>query len=219
MSGNEASAEGNVLPGEQSDASTKNDTDNEHTMKSTAQAAAPATASTEASPAMGEGQQAQVPLYATEQPAPVDNPQGGQPLWGTGGNQRYVQVPRERQPERSVIRKTGPSAATIVLAAFMLFFGVLVAAIALRFPNPVFPAMWINPAIIVASACAALGGILVFVAVAWAIAKGVHGIVGHGRSEKEVDHAPDEPVGQDSRAGHGHLEADGDDDAPTQVIR
>ena len=69
----------------------------------------------------------QVPLYSTA--PPTQTAAGGAPTAPA-----YVQVPVEAHRERPVIRKTGPSAATIVLGVLLVLIGAMVLAFGIGFP-------------------------------------------------------------------------------------
>lgn len=73
------------------------------------------------------------------------------------------------QPE--IIRKTGPSAATIMLGVCVLVLGVISALLGMYFPLGWILQSWtLDPRITAAIGFAAIGGILVLVAVIWSIA-------------------------------------------------
>ena len=106
----------------------------------------------------------QVPLYSTTAPA-------------------YVQVPVEAHRERPVIRKTGPSAATIVLGVLLVLIGAMVLAFGIGFPMTALPGLGADPRAIMAIVCGIVGGVLIVVAIIWAVAR----IIGSMR------HKDDEP--------------------------
>ena len=76
----------------------------------------------------------QVPLYSTAQPSQTTA--GGVPTAPS-----YVQVPVEARHERPVIRKTGPSAATIVLGVLLVLVGAMVLAFGIGFPMTALPGL------------------------------------------------------------------------------
>lgn len=118
----------------------------------------------------------QVPLYSTA--PPTQTAAGGAPTAPA-----YVQVPVEAHRERPVIRKTGPSAATIVLGVLLVLIGAMVLAFGIGFPVTALPGLGADPRAIVAIVCGIVGGILIVVAIIWAVAR----IIGSMR------HKDDEP--------------------------
>lgn len=118
----------------------------------------------------------QVPLYSTAPPS--QTAAGGAPTAPA-----YVQVPVEARHERPVIRKTGPSAATIVLGVLLVLVGAMVLAFGIGFPMTALPGLGADPRAIVAIVCGIVGGVLIVVAIIWAVAR----IIGSMR------HKDDEP--------------------------
>lgn len=118
----------------------------------------------------------QVPLYSTAPPS--QTAAGGVPTAPA-----YVQVPVEARHERPVIRKTGPSAATIVLGVLLVLVGAMVLAFGIGFPMTALPGLGADPRAIVAIVCGIVGGVLIVVAIIWAVAR----IIGSMR------HKDDEP--------------------------
>ncbi|WP_337647715.1 hypothetical protein [Bifidobacterium pullorum] len=118
----------------------------------------------------------QVPLYST---APPTQTAAG----GARTAPAYVQVPVEARHERPVIRKTGPSAATIVLGVLLVLIGAMVLAFGIGFPMTALPGLGADPRAIVAIVCGIVGGVLIVVAIIWAVAR----IIGSMR------HKDDEP--------------------------
>ena len=166
-----------------------------------------------------------IPLYTTTPPPPQTetstrdygqatqerDPASGTPAnhsRGTGGpyprsrpQQPYVYVPpvpaHNAQPE-ILLHKTGPSTATLVFGSFLLFIGVVSLLLSLHFPNLFFVQLHADPKVFVALMCAVAGVILVVVAVAWSLAKLIHGI-GHRSSTRNADEqselgVADEPI-------------------------
>lgn len=86
----------------------------------------------------------------------------------------YVQVPREAPLPPKVMRKRGPSGATIVFAVFMLLVGGVSLAMGLYFPLTSFTWFTMDPRVAIAMGCAALGGLLIVVAIVWSLATIVH---------------------------------------------
>lgn len=118
----------------------------------------------------------QVPLYSTA--PPTQTAAGGAPTAPA-----YVQVPVEAHRERPVIRKTGPSAATIVLGVLLVLIGAMVLAFGIGFPMTALPGLGADPRAIMAIVCGIVGGVLIVVAIIWAVAR----IIGSMR------HKDDEP--------------------------
>lgn len=118
----------------------------------------------------------QVPLYSTA--PPTQTAAGGAPTAPA-----YVQVPVEARHERPVIRKTGPSAATIVLGVLLVLVGAMVLAFGIGFPMTALPGLGADPRAIVAIVCGIVGGVLIVVAIIWAVVR----IIGSMR------HKEDEP--------------------------
>ena len=118
----------------------------------------------------------QVPLYSTAPPSQAAA--GGAPTAPA-----YVQVPVEAHRERPVIRKTGPSAATIVLGVLLVLIGAMVLAFGIGFPVTALPGLGADPRAILAIVCGIVGGVLIVVAIIWAVAR----IIGSMR------HKDDEP--------------------------
>lgn len=118
----------------------------------------------------------QVPLYGTA--PPTQTAAGGAPTAPA-----YVQVPVEAHRERPVIRKTGPSAATIVLGVLLVLIGAMVLAFGIGFPMTALPGLGADPRAIMAIVCGIVGGVLIVVAIIWAVAR----IIGSMR------HKDDEP--------------------------
>ena len=118
----------------------------------------------------------QVPLYSTAPPSQTTA--GGAPTAPA-----YVQVPVEARHERPVIRKTGPSAATIVLGVLLVLIGAMVLAFGIGFPVTALPGLGADPRAIVAIVCGIVGGVLIVVAIIWAVAR----IIG---SRRNKDHEP-----------------------------
>lgn len=118
----------------------------------------------------------QVPLYSTA--PPTQTAAGGAPTAPA-----YVQVPVEPRHERPVIRKTGPSAATIVLGVLLVLIGAMVLAFGIGFPMTALPGLGADPRAIMAIVCGIVGGVLIVVAIIWAVAR----IIGSMR------HKNDEP--------------------------
>lgn len=106
----------------------------------------------------------QVPLYSTAPPS--QTAAGGAPTAPA-----YVQVPVETRHERPVIRKTGPSAATIVLGVLLVLIGAMVLAFGIGFPMTALPGLGADPRAIVAIVCGIVGGVLIVVAIIWAVAR------------------------------------------------
>lgn len=118
----------------------------------------------------------QVPLYSTAPPSQTTA--GGVPTAPA-----YVQVPVEARHERPVIRKTGPSAATIVLGVLLVLIGAMALAFGIGFPMTALPGLGADPRAIMAIVCGIVGGVLIVVAIIWAVAR----IIGSMR------HKDDEP--------------------------
>ena len=116
------------------------------------------------------------PLSATA--PPTQTAAGGAPTAPA-----YVQVPVEAHRERPVIRKTGPSAATIVLGVLLVLIGAMVLAFGIGFPMTALPGLGADPRAIMAIVCGIVGGVLIVVAIIWAVAR----IIGSMR------HKDDEP--------------------------
>ena len=95
-------------------------------------------------------------------------PAGPRDRPGAGSN--YVQVPRD-VPVRPVIRKTGPSAATLTLGVFMLLVGAVAILFGVRFPNGVLAWFDMDPRVMFAIGCAVVGGALILIAIIWSLAK------------------------------------------------
>lgn len=124
----------------------------------------------------------QIPLYSTQPPREHDGygpnrpdagpayaaPAGPWAQLGAGSN--YVQVPRD-VPVRPVIRKTGPSAATLTLGVFMLLVGAVAILFGVRFPNGVLAWFDMDPRVMFAIGCAVVGGALILIAIIWSLAK------------------------------------------------
>ena len=106
----------------------------------------------------------QVPLYSTA--PPTQTAAGGAPTAPA-----YVQVPVEARHERPVIRKTGPSAATIVLGVLLVLIGAMVLAFGIGFPMTALPGLGADPRAIMAIVCGIVGGVLIVVAIIWAVAR------------------------------------------------
>lgn len=118
----------------------------------------------------------QVPLYSTAPPSQTT-------VGGVPTAPAYVQVPVEARHERPVIRKTGPSAATIVLGVLLVLIGAMVLAFGIGFPMTALPGLGADPRAIMAIVCGIVGGVLIVVAIIWAVAR----IIGSMR------HKDDEP--------------------------
>lgn len=118
----------------------------------------------------------QVPLYSTAPPSQTT-------VGGVPTAPAYVQVPVEARHERPVIRKTGPSAATIVLGVLLVLIGAMVLAFGIGFPVTALPGLGADPRAIMAIVCGIVGGVLIVVAIIWAVAR----IIGSMR------HKDDEP--------------------------
>lgn len=106
-----------------------------------------------------------VPLYATRPPS-------AGPAAGADSRTPMHQVPRDEAAEpaeAAVIRKTGPSAATIVLGVILILVGAAVLAFAVRFPSwvPDFDVDW---RVAAALTCGVLGVLFILVAVIWSVA-------------------------------------------------
>ncbi|MCI1650737.1 hypothetical protein [Bifidobacterium tibiigranuli] len=120
-----------------------------------------------------------VPLYATEPPRGYGDPQHGanrqhganpQSSWNPQHSQQsYVQVPREPQPVAPLMVKTGPSVATIVFGTLGLVLGAVIAAFGLFFPMATVVDPVVSFRVAIAALCAILGGILIVVALIWAL--------------------------------------------------
>ncbi|KAE8127003.1 MULTISPECIES: hypothetical protein [Bifidobacterium] len=123
-----------------------------------------------------------VPLYATEPPRGYGYQQTGanqqhgakpQAFWNPQHSQHpqqpYVQVPRESQPVAPLMVKTGPSVATIVFGTLGLVLGAITAAFGLFFPMTAVVDPVVNFRVAIAALCAILGGILIVVALIWAL--------------------------------------------------
>ena len=74
-------------------------------------------------------------------------------------------------PVRPVIRKTGPSAATLTLGVFMLLVGAVAILFGVRFPNGVLAWFDMDPRVMFAIGCAVVGGALILIAIIWSLAK------------------------------------------------
>lgn len=124
----------------------------------------------------------QIPLYSTQPPREHDGygpnrPDAGPayaapagPWVQPGAGSNYVQVPRD-VPVRLVIRKTGPSAATLTLGVFMLLVGAVAILFGVRFPNGVLAWFDMDPRVMFAIGCAVVGGALILIAIIWSLAK------------------------------------------------
>ena len=124
----------------------------------------------------------QIPLYSTQPPREHDGygpnrPDAGpayaapvDPWAQPGAGSNYVQVPRD-VPVRPVIRKTGPSAATLTLGVFMLLVGAVAILFGVRFPNGVLAWFDMDPRVMFAIGCAVVGGALILIAIIWSLAK------------------------------------------------
>ena len=124
----------------------------------------------------------QIPLYSTQPPREHDGygpnrPEAGPayaapagPWAQPGAGSNYVQVPRD-VPMRPVIRKTGPSAATLTLGVFMLLVGAVAILFGVRFPNGVLAWFDMDPRVMFAIGCAVVGGALILIAIIWSLAK------------------------------------------------
>ena len=124
----------------------------------------------------------QIPLYSTQPPREHDGygpnrPDAGPayaapagPWVQPGAGSNYVQVPRD-VPVRPVIRKTGPSAATLTLGVFMLLVGAVAILFGVRFPNGVLAWFDMDPRVMFAIGCAVVGGALILIAIIWSLAK------------------------------------------------
>ena len=95
---------------------------------------------------------------------------------GSRPRQPYVYVPPQSPQPEILLHKSGPSTPTLVFGSFLLFIGVVALLLSLHFPNMVFAQLYADPRVFVAVMCAVAGLILVAVAVAWSLAKLVHGI-------------------------------------------
>lgn len=102
---------------------------------------------------------ATVPLYSTTPPRHD----------GTTATPNYVQVPVAPAPERPVIRKTGPSAATIVFGVLLMLTGFATVLLGIGFPAVALPGLGGDPRVALAVLCGAFGAILVIVAMVWAV--------------------------------------------------
>ncbi|MBT1160463.1 hypothetical protein [Bifidobacterium sp. SO1] len=130
---------------------------------------------------------ATIPLYtAAAQPQTAADQAGNNPS-GPGAeagnpqppstNQPYIQVPGEPVRPPAVIRKTGPSAATIVLGVCVLLLGVFSVLLGEYFPLGWVMQSWMwvmDPRITAAIAFAGFGGVLVLAAVIWSLANMLH---------------------------------------------
>ena len=67
----------------------------------------------------------------------------------------------EAHRERPVIRKTGPSAATIVLGVLLVLIGAMVLAFGIGFPMTALPGLGADPRAIMAIVCGIVGGVLI----------------------------------------------------------
>ena len=124
----------------------------------------------------------QIPLYSAQPPREHDGygpnrPDAGPayaapagPWVQPGAGSNYVQVPRD-VPVRPVIRKTGPSAATLTLGVFMLLVGAVAILFGVRFPNGVLAWFDMDPRVMFAIGCAVVGGALILIAIIWSLAK------------------------------------------------
>lgn len=117
------------------------------------------------------------------------------PLWSSTPSQDYVQVPSQMPGEPPALRKTGPSAPTLVLAGMMIVITVVAAAIAWRFPEPLIPNLWNNPALTASVIFAAFGVILLIIAIAWAAGAGIHALTRrHHTNDDSARPTPDQPT-------------------------
>ena len=124
----------------------------------------------------------QIPLYSTQPPREHDGygpnrPDAGPayaapagPWVQPGACSNSGQVPRD-VPVRPVIRKTGPSAATLTLGVFMLLVGAVAILFGVRFPNGVLAWFDMDPRVMFAIGCAVVGGALILIAIIWSLAK------------------------------------------------
>ena len=120
----------------------------------------------------------QVPLYSTAPPS--QTAAGGVPTAPA-----YVQVPVETPNERPVIRKTGPSAATIVFGVLLILIGAAALGLGIGFPTTVLSGFGADPRAVVAIVCGIIGGLLILVSVIWAVAR----IVGSMRHKDDAPRA------------------------------
>lgn len=121
----------------------------------------------------------QVPLYSTTPPS--SNTAGFASV--APGPAPYVQVPVGTPNERPVIRKTGPSAVTIVFGVLLILIGATALGLGIGFPTTVLSGFGADPRAVVAIVCGIIGGLLILVSVIWAVAR----IIGSMR------HKDDEP--------------------------
>ena len=156
---------------------------------------------------------------------------------GTPYAQPYVYVPPQGAQPEQLLRKTGPSAATIIFGALMLFAGVITLLLGLRFPNMILPQLRADPRVFVAVICAVAGLILVAVAVAWSLSKLIHNIrhqrrLEDGSIDRSTDAPDPAPYDASDQAAHDlpgmardlhpsdetdqRTDADMDENAPTQ---
>ncbi|NEG89677.1 hypothetical protein [Bifidobacterium aerophilum] len=88
-----------------------------------------------------------------------------------GGPIPPITTPAGSAAQPEIIRKTGPSAATIMLGVCVLVLGVISTLLGMYFPLGWILQSWtLDPRITAAIGFAAIGGILVLVAVIWSIA-------------------------------------------------
>ena len=158
----------------------------------------------------------QVPLYATQPPssaapttdAPTqargasqtndgetvreDNP------WRQAGPQPFVQVPPQRPMERPVIRKTGPSAATIVLGVLFAMVGVFTMVFGYQTPIATLD-FSLDMRALLGVSLGIIGGGLVLVAVVWGIVSAMK-TKSRETDRQQLFDSPNEPVTRPAEA-------------------
>lgn len=117
------------------------------------------------------------------------------PLYGTqqsqaSGAQPYVQVP-QMLIDQPVVRASGPSKVTIVFGVFLLIVGSIAAVTAVYgMELPLALLFWLDsdPRVVFVVGCAAIGGLLIAIAIIWSIVKVARN--GRSRTSKEdsVEH-------------------------------
>ncbi|MBW3078664.1 hypothetical protein [Bifidobacterium simiiventris] len=123
-----------------------------------------------------------IPLYTAARPQPASaaaapsGPGAGDPR-RPSTNPPYAQMPDDSTPPATaVVRRTGPSAATITLGVCVLVLGVLSVLLGAYFPLGWVIQTWtLDPRIAAAIMFAGFGGVLVLVAVIWSLATMLHG--------------------------------------------
>ncbi|MFR8697497.1 MAG: hypothetical protein ACLVEF_04780 [Bifidobacterium bifidum] len=123
----------------------------------------------------------QIPLYSTQPPREHDGYAPNRPdvvcRYAASTDPQFsrgvaqLRASAADVPVRPVIRKTGPSAATLTLGVFMLLVGAVAILFGVRFPNGVLAWFDMDPRVMFAIGCAVVGGALILIAIIWSLAK------------------------------------------------